>query len=350
MVGCTQLPSPRSTELRRPDAVIPFQLRGGHVIVTTRLAGSPTTLRLALDTGALGGLWLIEAGDFRTTRGVLVLGDARPELTVSTLPASDPGVRRIRAYAGIDGLLGEELFNRYVVTIDYDREVLELRSVHQANARATPVHIEFQRGIPRVPIDIQRNGERQTVLAFVDTGIAFDLMAIGPEDCGSSGFPTRFSISDRVYEGRVQRFKRIRLAAFQINQPLANCATGSNHYAIGNGLLRRFGVTLDYRHRLLWLEPRRLDSLTEYDMAGLRYRVTPNGQKYVAEVIPGSAAAQSGVQIGDILVSVDGHDAALLSVGELLDLQSGPPGERRRFLLKRADDEIVVILVLRRSI
>ena len=83
---------------------------------------------------------------------------------------------------------------------------------------------------------------------------------------------------------------------------------------LGNEFLRRFLLTLDYPHARMFLEPtpQLHDPPEPYDGSGLGID-KKNGRHVITEIAPGSAAAQSGIAVGDVLVSLNGKSGNALT-------------------------------------
>jgi PDZ domain/Aspartyl protease len=98
---------------------------------------------------------------------------------------------------------------------------------------------------------------------------------------------------------------------------------------VGNRILERFRVTLDYDGRRVWLEPgaryRERDSFTR---AGVLL-VREGGRVEARSVLPGSPAERAGLREGDQVTSVDGRPMADWTLRELDELfERGADGRR----------------------
>jgi len=91
---------------------------------------------------------------------------------------------------------------------------------------------------------------------------------------------------------------------------------------IGAGILRRFTVTWDYTHSIMFLQPNRaLQAPFETDASGMHLVSTgPTYQAVVIDtVLPGSPAASAGLEAGDEILSVDkARGAPLWKVSDAL--------------------------------
>ncbi|MEO5617332.1 MAG: aspartyl protease family protein [Candidatus Eisenbacteria bacterium] len=118
---------------------------------------------------------------------------------------------------------------------------------------------------------------------------------------------------------------------------------------IGYSFLRRFRVTIDYPHRVLWLEPINVarDQRThEYSHVGLQIERRDGALRVVA-VATNSPADESGVLPGDEFVTLEGAAAGGFDVVELSRRLEGAPGSRVSFRLRRGLEERTYRLIRR---
>ncbi len=97
----------------------------------------------------------------------------------------------------------------------------------------------------------------------------------------------------------------------------------------GGDLLKRFTVTLDYGHQLMWLQPNALAATPDlFDRAGLWIMRADDGAIAVADVWGGGAAQSAGLVTGDEIVSIDGRKAADVALYDLREAFKKPSGTR----------------------
>ena len=122
------------------------------------------------------------------------------------------------------------------------------------------------------------------------------------------------------------------------------------HGLLGYSFLRHFQVCIDYPHRVVWLErltPEWNDRPYEYSHPGLQIERVENAVRVVA-VAKRSPAAEAGIQAGDDLLSIDGDDAAKLSIVQLARRLEGEPGTRVDLVTRRGTNEQRYTIVRRR--
>lgn len=139
-----------------------------------------------------------------------------------------------------DGLLGADAFRGKTATLDYFRGLLIVSDWPKVRTEVTPW--SFAGGPPRVPVQI--NG--RATWAIVDT--ALPDTAIMPEEFVGPYSGERATVSMEV--GGI-RFENLDVAVVPVVAP-----------RIGNRVLARFVVTIDYAHEMigLWPDPRTSDA------------------------------------------------------------------------------------------
>lgn len=110
---------------------------------------------------------------------------------------------------------------------------------------------------------------------------------------------------------------------------------------LGYSFLRRFRVTIDYPHRMLWLEPVNVPADQrpyEYSHVGIQIE-RRDGALSVVAVAEDSPAARAGIEPGDELVAIDRTRASSLDVIGAARLLEGPPGSKTTLVMRRAGIE-----------
>ena len=147
-------------------------------------------------------------------------------------------------------------------------------------------------------------------------------------------------------EGDLLRMPALKIGSLTISRPSTALsrqtdgpfgATAGTNGTIGEPILRRTRLTIDYARSRVILEPRgRFNvpdtvngsglTLASADSAGSAWRVL--------SVIAGSAGARAGVQTGDEVIGIDGQPAAALAYGRIRELLRAD-GVTRRLAMRR---------------
>jgi Aspartyl protease/PDZ domain len=247
----------------------------------------------------------------------------------------------------VDGVLGADLFERYVVEINYEaREIRLYEPEDYAVPHATHVvPLAFVTGwkVPLLQTKITAlDGEIANTSLVFDTGsgpnylsrclsdanptmISSGKTLAGPKGFGSNGLSTYL----------VGRVKEIQIGDLRVTEPVVFFSLDTNGLAaqadysgsIGGEILEDFTVVVDYKRRTIAFEPNgKFGVRTEYNMSGMHLLsdVSDLHRFEVDFVAPDSVAAGKGVLVGDVVVSVNGKPAKALTLDEIGQLLARP--------------------------
>jgi hypothetical protein len=331
---------------------IPFRLLNNHIYVDASINGN-APLPFVFDTGATdiletsaakklgitvegalpgGGFGdKIEAFGFAKVRSVSLGGLTLPDQVFGTV--NQTGWIAIEG-ADSAGLLGYEFVKRAVLSIDYANRTMTFtkQEAFHPPQGVMAIPFTFNAHIPMVAGTLDGfAGEFE-----IDTGARSALTVMAP-------FADAHHLIDRYHAHRsatvgygiggpskalLARASKLSIGTVTIEAPVTEIVTDKGGAAeaartagnVGGDLLKRFTVTLDYAHRKLWLKPNPLAAEREvFDRSGLWIARAKDGAIEVADVATDSAAAGSGLVIGDQIVSVNGksaHDVALFDLRE----------------------------------
>jgi len=353
-------PGPGQHRFLTADQVsrVPFQADLDRVVFTATINGK-AKVRLVLDTGMpMPGLMLvgkekkdqwglnfvaempIAAGS--PSKEPLVSGVAQGvKLDLSGLELTDlaaivePANGSLSSVLkGVDGIIGAELFGQLVVTIDYDHQeiVLEEPATFRAPAGAEELPLTIKNGFPWLACSAEMaSGATVPMDLVVDLGAAHALSLnananakIVPPDNAVETLLGR-TVSGPIY-GRVGRIKGLHLGAQTLKDVVTSFQTGERRGPsamekegnLGNGVLRRFKVSFDYKKGRLVLAPNsHFNDPFEYNMSGIEYSTAPDGNLKVERILPGSPAAQSELKPGDTISEIAGRPVTGIGEDEL---------------------------------
>lgn len=349
------------TNQRARRVAIPFELHSNLIIIPVKV-NDGETLKFILDTGVRTAILtdegyvdgipnvndrtisLMGAGDqgeitayvssgitFDLPEGVAAIGNSILILKEDYL--------QLHRFLGarIHGILGYELFSRFVVEIDYMRQQLVLHRPDRFRPRRSfqeiPILVEDTK--PYIEgVRLKTNDSTTiTVKLMIDTGASHALMLnkttderIMVPDRNIFGYLGR-GLSGEIY-GHMARIPQLGIDKFDLEGvitsfPEANAFTQSlrrrtDHQGnIGGSVLKRFRVIFDYANGKLYLKKNRLFRTDfEYNMSGMELMAAGPllTDLIVSKVVKNSPAARAGVREGDVIVSVNGKYPPELSL------------------------------------
>ncbi|MFL5299881.1 MAG: aspartyl protease family protein [Anaeromyxobacteraceae bacterium] len=364
----------------KTSTTVPFQLVNNHIYLDVTLNGQGP-FRLLCDTGGANivtptlakALGLPTAGALQG-RGV---GEASEDVALTEVKALGIGdvtlrdqlfmVFAMEPFAAVEGvpilgLIGYEVFKRFVVEVSYgkSRLTLTLPAAFQGAAKGTAVPFVFNDHIPQVEGEIDGVPGKFDI----DTGSRSSVDLLGPF-AEQHGLATKYRLTPSVVTGwgvggasygRVTRARVLKLGAVTVKEPVAIVSSQkkgafSDPYVAGNvggGVLRRFDVTFDYAGKRMWFEPNAQDALPDaYDRAGLW--VNLDGPAFaVMDVLEGGPAHQAGVRVGDRILSVDGAPVTKTTLAEFRALlRTRTPGKAVNLVVEAAGKPRPAKVVLR---
>jgi predicted aspartyl protease len=245
----------------------------------------------------------------------------------------------------VGGILGYEVFRKYVVTIDYDDQRVTFQEPDnyqpKGDARVLPVHLED--GIPFIDVNVKSNGQATTARVEFDTGLTGALTLLrsyvdenrllGPNQ------ETLPIVTGALLPGKVPatltRMERVDMGEFEMSNMLTNLAPDAQAAGLESGvglvggeLLKRFDIAIDYSRRriLLSTSKERLQNPTEFDASGMSLAAQSDGFRtyHVRSVVVGSPADGAGILAGDVLAAVNEQPATAFSLADLRRLFREP--------------------------
>jgi hypothetical protein len=300
---------------------------GGHDILTPETAKALAVKSEGEAPGTGAGEGVVNVG---FSKGVTFqIGDLTlRDQTVTVVPFGSPGVEGFNE----QGMLGFELFRRFVTVIDYGAATLTFIDPAKFDPRGAGVAVPFKfyDHLPQVAgafegqggaLDIDTGSRAEVTMTkpFVD---AKGLVASHPKgilavDGWGVGGPSR---------SYVTRASSLSLGSVKIDGLVAGLATqGKGSFAdpnyignVGSGLLKRFVVTFDYGHQVMYLKPlpAPVADTNVFDRAGWWINAVPAGFKIV-NLSAGGAAEAAGLKTGDEVTAVDGVKAATIGLSDL---------------------------------
>jgi len=354
-----------------------FQMTGGVIIMQGRFDSFADTLNFILDTGS-GGISLDSTtADYfglkgtpsnRTIRGIAGIRNVSflnnrqlhlPGLTIDSLNFHINDYSILTAVYGekIDGIVGYSVLSRYIIKVNYDSARIEFW---------TRGSVKYPRGgyllkpvINTIPIQQLKVADGKAVNArfLYDMGAGLNLM-LSTDFINDSNLLHRkrklFAKEAEGLGGKIDMamtvIKEVKLGPYKFkNVPVYvfNDTFNITSYPflgglIGNDLLRRFNVILNYDRREIYLLPNtHFNEAFDYSYTGIELYYI-DGRIIVGDVAKGSPAEAAGLHEEDVVIAVNQnfsqnlqqYKAAIQNTGEKLLLIIQRNGDLMQFSFK----------------
>ncbi len=346
--GCfSQTNAARGDEIFRvaregDDLVIPVRVAGAEVLFEVDTANGITTVdtNLAKAVGpktrtvkTFDGHEFYESQFFRA-----------PQLTVGRLDTQIPEVgvvdltssRRVSGYR-ISGSLGMDFLESHVLSIDYDRGELRL---HQSPASAEFVTGFRKRCVlthnPNTVVIYNKlpgKGVNDLEAFVVDTGLSLSLGLREElfDALVQSGAMVQLRRQESVSATKTRVSTTGSLENFEfagIKHPSLRCIRLKMNL-IGQGLLARYQVTMDFPRGEIWFRHgARIDLSDPVGIPGIGVERAEDNTVVVGELEPGNIGEKAGIALGDELLKINGEDVSKLTLFQIR-MKFTKPGECR---------------------
>lgn len=261
------------------ESTFGFDWRNSMVFVPVRLNGS-RALSFVLDTGstrtivdrALATSLGLKASGSGSLQGagagripiefIHDVSIALPGVESTGYELSTADLQPLEASLGVrvDGILGYELFSRFVVTVDYEAKTmtLDLPGAFHASNTAQAIPIELRDKWAFVKAELVLPGPVAVQDSFlIDSGSSDEVdhpivMKLETRVPATSGV----GLGTHV-QGATAQATSFRLGRYSIIAPTVSCcgASDATSRLIGNEALRRFTVTFDYPSSRIFITP-----------------------------------------------------------------------------------------------
>lgn len=372
---------------------IPFEYRNGFIIVNVLFNGI-FSMKFILDTGAeytiLTKREITDLLQVNYDRKLRVTGaDLSAELyaylaTDVELQVNDlVGLNRsilvlehdylqFEVFTGLEvqGILGSDFFRHYIMKIDYQKRVITLYDPQhfkppKEGYQILPIEVDRNKPYIKANITTSQDTTIQNLKFLLDTGASLaSLLETDshpglnlPEHAIPSALGIGLSGQLTGYLGRLPAIKmgdfqfREVVAHFQDFSETADTTLQSNRNGIiGNEILSRFTLIFDYYRGKLYLAPNKYyDDQFKYDRSGLQ--IIASGSTLntfiIYNVIPGSPAAEAGIQAGDEIRRLNGQWAPLTNLQAITSILQKQQGKKINIKIKRGDQKIRFTFQLR---
>jgi hypothetical protein len=314
---------------------------GGVMALRAKLDDFPDSLTFILDTGS-GGISLdsttcerLHLNPTLSDKVILGIGGVRqvrflynrilhlPGITVDSLNfhVNDYGILTSVYGEKIDGIIGYSFFSRYIVSINYDS--LQVAVYSLGTFRYPRGAYVIRPLIPNLPIVGAEADDSRKVNArfYFDTGAGLCALFSTDFASDSSLLDPRKKTYLTQAQGlggkatmRLTTIRELKLGPFRFHRVPAYIFDDTYNVTfypnlgglIGNDILRRFNIILNYDRRYFCLTPNsHYHDFFDYSYSGLSLYWENDGTIRVGDIMPGSPAEKAGLKVDDVLIAID---------------------------------------------
>lgn len=281
-------------------------------------------------------------------------------LDIPTMDTSQ--LERVIGLQHVDGVLGAEIFHKGVLTLDAAQGQLTIQDEDQFRPAADAIPIPFSLDENDMPV-VKASVAGIAAMFQIDTGDRFSLTLFGDfwrahrldRQMGATieamtgyggGGPIRgmvgrsasFAIGDLAVPAPVTRLSLQKAGAF---------TRADRAGSIGMGILKRFTVSFDYGHRVMWLsKSAEFNAPDLYDRSGMWLGLSqPRGLR-VMDVTANGPAEKAGIRVGDVIVKVGGLPAGAATLFRIRAMLQQPRRLTVPIVVSRTGGDQPISLVL----
>lgn len=365
---------------------VPFEYENDFIIVKVLFNGS-LPLRFIFDTGAEHTIltkravtdlfqiqydrrFTIYGSDLSTmlyaylARGITLKLD-KLVATNRNILVLEEDYFRFQEFAGVNvqGILGSDLFRRFVVKIDFQRQLISFidPSVFNPPKKFKELAIDLYRSKPylNTKISVNSSAESSSARLLIDTGASLSLLLYTNTDINIE-LPPKTILTNigmglgGFLQGAMGRIEKIEFDPFAFSGVITNFQeldvkldslnpSRGRHGILGNHILKRFTVYIDYIEEKMYLKPsRNYRSKFAYDRSGLNLSASGAGLNTfsVFNVVPNSPAGEVGLQKGDQIKRVNGWPVIFFSLEELTRKLRARKGKKITLVVEREGETL----------
>jgi hypothetical protein len=363
-------------------AVVPIDFEDNAIVLQVRVNNS-RPMKFLFDTGAgmsmlniekAKGLHLKWADSLKangvggTIHGYLAKGASLSVagVTVRNQPMAIVPLEFPCEASDVAGIIGYDFIKSFVVELDYEAKTLTLSdpSSFQYHGRGDVIPLTITGNTPRLRAQISLpDGPPLEGVFELDTGSDGTLHINSPfvkKNRLLESLKQQFDSSHQGLGGETKtvdvRTGDFQLGRFVIPRPIVSLSQDTegslssdiNDGPLGNEILRRFRIVLDYSRLRMILEPNNhFSDPIEAGMSGIDFDAEDCRPFKVVKVLENSPAAEAGIQAGDEIVALDGRPFKDIPSFEMERLLSRI-GAEYSLAIRRSGQESVVKIRLRR--
>ena len=265
----------------------------------------------------------------------------------------------LRNYLGTDvhGILGYELFSRFLVRVDYERKLLTLYAPQAFKKppkyQSLQITIEDTKPYVLLPV-VLPDGVTIDAKLLMDSGASHALL-LDPLSDSRIKVPPK-AISSNIgrglggeITGKAGRIRSLSIGSYRVPNVIANFPDEGSysdtstvkifrHGTLGGEILSRFTVIFDFPKEKVYLKKNaHFKKVFHYNLSGIT--VKSKGAKLnvfeVSSVREGSVSYKAGIEKGDLIMTLNGMNSNTMDLNEVLTILNQKPGKKVKMEVSR---------------
>jgi predicted aspartyl protease len=278
----------------------------------------------------------------------------------------DQDYLELRNYLGTDvhGILGYELFSRFVIKIDYQRKVMVIQNpekfIPKRKFEMVPIKVEDTK--PYIEAKVQMSDESSAMVKLlIDTGAGHGLI-LEPDSGPAIKVPSNHinSIIGRglggIITGQIGRIEMLELGNYKIPEVITNFPDPNSYMdsiknnrtifrngAIGGEILSRFTVIFNLPYGKVYFKKNSAYKKKFYfNQSGLSLKAEGVSLRRfrIVDVRTNSAAEKADIKSGDVVLKINNISSGGLELNNINALLNSKPGKKISLEIER-DGKIV---------
>ncbi|WP_462254111.1 aspartyl protease family protein [Ekhidna sp.] len=270
----------------------------------------------------------------------------------------------------VSGIIGYDIFSRFVVEINYDTNILVLHDPksYKKGRRKVELPLEIKGSKPFMQATIKQGDETAALDIMVDTGASHAALI-------DYNHLTGISLPEKTIEtrlgrgiagdipGYLGRIDQVTINDFDFSEMLVSAPfegaynkvikRGARIGTFGGELLNRFNVTFDYQKSKVYLvQGQRYNDAFEYDMSGMSLNTVGSNLDtlVVVDVQKDGPAYRADIREGDVIYMINGRTLKYNSLSDMYELLQRRDGKKIKIKLYRDGEKKKIEFQLKKII
>jgi hypothetical protein len=277
---------------------------------------------------------------------------------------------KLRNFLGADvhGMIGYDLYNRFVMGFDFPNKTVTLNEprkfIPPKRYCMLPLMVEDTKPYIWATV-VTHDTTHVRVKLMIDTGASHSLLL--KEDISQGlRLPEKYIASEigrglgGTIDGKLAKIKSLTIGDFTFNDVITSFPNPGNYPdtlgvtlrngTIGGEILSRFYVYFDYRHGKLYLKKNEnYSKVFGYNMSGLTIQAEGEDLKTykVSQVRENSPAGLADVKVDDYIISINGIKSEEMTLNDIYKIFNYNPGKVVKIFIRRNEEVLKRQFVLK---